>query len=196
MTAPSPVSLATLEDLETAYASPASIPADIQLAELETIRAGWIAQARAQQIPKRLFEIAYWLGAESPTHYGGTHRLLDNGSIRIWATIVTDKRNIPLYDKHDILPDDWNMTRRLTAYLDNQRILVMDWSWSFHAENFQSERLNEKEGAGLLYIPGAWVTLALAMQARAEQARIGFARNADAARRDELARRMLVGREI
>jgi hypothetical protein len=39
MTTLAPTSLATLEALETAaYASPASIPADIPLAELETIR--------------------------------------------------------------------------------------------------------------------------------------------------------------
>ena len=61
MTTLAPTSLAALEALEYP-ASPRDIPADITLAELETIRAGWLAQARAQQIPDKLFEIAYWLG--------------------------------------------------------------------------------------------------------------------------------------
>ena len=50
--------------------------------------------------------------------------------------------------------------------------------------------------AGLLYIPGSWVASVLAMQERAEQARIGIARKAEITERDALARRMLVGMEV
>ena len=50
-----PTSLAALEALEYP-ASPAEIAGDETLAELESIRLGWLAQARAQQIPDKLDE--------------------------------------------------------------------------------------------------------------------------------------------
>ena len=48
----------------------------------------------------------------------------------------------------------------------------------------------------LLYIPGSWTAAALAMQPKAEAARVGYARNAEEKERDELARKLLVGKEV
>jgi hypothetical protein len=181
----SPVSLATLEALETAYASPASIPADIPLAELETIRAGWLAQARAQQIPDKLFEIGRWLGKDMNTLQRGIHRCYFLTGFRICVSVVLEKAE----------PDIAH--RMLTAFLDdNTPLMVMVWNWRYFVRDLDDELPGEVEETDLLYIPGAWTTTALAMTPKAEAARIGFARNAETAERDALAKKLLVGLEV
>ena len=182
-----PTSLAALEALEYP-ASPRDIPADITLAELETIRAGWLAQARAQQIPDKLFEIAYWLGGPFETTYGD-YRLWTNGSLRIWATLQRGLWNVK--------QNAWNTLRSVVVYLDEtQQTRVLLWHWYYVTQSIQDEPQEKVEGSELLYVPGAWVASALAMQPKAEQARIGIARNAELVERDRLAKRLLVGMQI
>jgi hypothetical protein len=189
MTTLSPVSLEVIEALESALpASPENIPANATLAELEAIRAGWLNQARAEQISERLFEIGRWLGAPCPTSYGD-YRLWISGRLRIFATLARG-----LYD---VSKDTWNITRSVTAYLDPaQQICVLSWSWSYLAQDIHDELETRLEGDKLLYVPGRWLSLALSHSEKAEQARIGFAWIAEAKERDALARRMLVGMEV
>ena len=88
MTTLTSTSLAALEALETRLpTSPSEISGDESLAELESIRAGWIAQARAQGIPDRLFEIARWLGKDTDTLFRGIHRCIFLDGFRICAGV-------------------------------------------------------------------------------------------------------------
>jgi hypothetical protein len=184
----SALSLATLEALETSLpASPRSIPPDIALADLEQIRTGWLAQAQVQQLPERLFEIGYWLGARDPDNRGD-FRCLYAENMVIWASIKQGTRNVPA--------NAWNTMRRLTVYVGDS--LVMDWQWYYFSQSLEDTPEDPKEGlsADLLYIPGEWTSRALALHPQAERTRIGIAHSASIADRDALARRMLVGREV
>ena len=182
-----PYSLAALEALEYP-ASPRDIPADITLAELETIRAGWLAQARAQQIPDKLFEIAYWLGGPFETTYGD-YRLWTNGSLRIWATLQRGLWNVK--------QNAWNTLRSVVVYLDEtQQTRVLLWHWYYVTQSIQDEPQEKVEGSELLYVPGEWVASALAMQPKADLARIGIAQAHEASERDRLAKRLLVGMSV
>ena len=164
----SPVSLSALEAIEVNLpASPASIPADIALADLEQIHAGWIAKAKAEQIPERLYDIGYWLGRIVDTLYKGTHREMVIGDIRIAVGVMQTSRN-----------------------------LVMAWSWHYTTQDIEDAMGKSYEGTDLLYIPGDWTAIALSASSRAEKTRIGIARSASFAERNALARCLLVGIEI
>ena len=188
------VSLVAPEALETNGSAPPPSPkyirGDETLAELETIRAGWIALARAQQIPERLFEIGYWLGSQAPDNRG-IFRLCTIGDMRIWASVKQGTYNIPA--------QAWNTTRRLTVYLDaGQQQQVADWQWLYIARSPEEIPDLPIEGrpAKLLFIPGEWVAEVLALSGQAERTRIGIARAAEDKERDALARRLLVGMEV
>jgi hypothetical protein len=180
-----PVSLTTLETLP---ASPRDISPEINLSDLEQIRAGWLEQAQAQQLPERLFQIGYWLGTDYPTLHAGIHKLFEIDNIKVWAVIVQTSYNVPA--------KAWNTTRRLTVYRGD--LLVMDWRWYYTTGEIDIRPLIIPEGdpAEMLYIPGEWVSRALALHPKAEATRIGIARSASIADRDALARRLLVGREV
>jgi hypothetical protein len=186
-----PYSLAALEALETGIpASPSKISGDESLAELESIRAGWIAQARAQQIPDTLFEIARWLGKDTDTLFRGIHRCLFLDGFRICAGVELEVAE-PISNR-------FITHRRLTVLLDNNTPLVT-WHWYYFCKDVADEPTGEIENAAAseyLYVPGAWVSAALAMTPKAEAARVGYARNAEAKERDELARKLLVGKEV
>ena len=171
----------------TIPASPSEIQGNESLAELEAIQLAWIASARQQQIPDKIFHIALSLGENiNPPHYPGIHRLLDNGWIRIWATVVSDNRNI--------VSDDWNYIRKLTVYREHEQCtLLAEWSWTYHAETIESEPIDLKEGTGLFFIPGNWVERVLALSEQAEKARIDTEKELEEQKRDALARRLLCG---
>ena len=180
------VSLATLQALEYP-ASPRNIPANTTLAELEQIRLGWIAQARAQGIPDKLYQVAYWLGSQAPDDRG-IFRLYTVGNLRIWASVKIGTRNVTA--------NAWNMTRGVVVYLDaEQQQRVTSWTWHYVGD-YDDVPAEAQEGADLLYIPGAWTTTALAMTPKAEAARVGYARAHETKERDELARKLLVGMEV
>jgi hypothetical protein len=190
MTTLTPTSLAALEALETALpASPKDIPADISLDNLQDIRAGWLAQARAQGIPEKLFEILEWLGNDIPSRREGIHKEYKIGGVRITGSIETDVF-VPASNK-------WNTYRHLWVCVDGKAVCT--WNWHY-LTNAIDDPISNKQDAGnsdeLLYIPGAWVASALALQPRAEAARIGIARNAELVERDRLARRLLVGQSV
>ena len=191
MTAPSPVSLATLERLEMSTPnSPKEIPANTSLADLEQIRSAWLEQARAEQIPDQLFEIGRWLGSDTPSRRDGIHKSLEISGVKICVSIEQDKM-------YEIEGELWHMTlRNLWVYVNGA--LVLDWRLRYLAHQIDDEpdRPEEAEPSKTLFIPGSWLASALAMQGKAEAARIGFARNAETAERDNLARRLLVGMEV
>ena len=183
----SPVSLSALEAIEVNLpASPASIPADIALADLEQIHAGWIAKAKAEQIPERLYDIGYWLGRIVDTLYEGTHREMVIGDIRIAVGVMQTSRNVAA--------GAWNTKRSLYAYSGVN--LVMAWSWHYTTQDIEDAMGKSYEGTDLLYIPGDWTAIALSASSRAEKTRIGIARSASFAERNALARCLLVGIEI
>ena len=167
--------------------SPSEIPFDISLADLESIRLHWIETAREAHIPEKLFDIAYRLGSQGHDSRG-IFRLLTIGDIRVWASTKGGTRNAQA--------NAWNMTRRLTVYLDpGQSIQVVDWQWHYVAQDVSEEPLNPDEGnpADLLYLPGAWAERVLAMGDQADQARIDTEKELEEQKRDALARRLLCG---
>ena len=117
------------------------------------------------------------------------HKEYKIGGVRITGSIETDVF-VPASNK-------WNTYRHLWVYVDGN--VVCAWNWHYLTVSIDDPVSNKLDGGNsdeLLYIPGAWVTSALAMQPKAEQARSGIARNADIAERDRLARRLLVGMQI
>ena len=170
-------------DVSMLPASPASIPANITLAELETIRAGWIALAREQQIPERLFEIGRWLGKDMSTLQRGIHCCYFLTGFRICVSVVLEKAE----------PDIAH--RMLTAFLDDNTPLMV-WNWRYFVRDLDDELPGEVEETDLLFIPGAWTTKALAQLPYAKQVRRDHALSAQMAERDKLARRLLVGMQI
>ena len=165
--------------------SPKNIPASASLESLEKIRTAWISDAREQKIPEKLFEIGRWLGSRDPDNRGD-FRCLTIGDIIIWTGIKTAGRNVE--------KDAWNARRRVTVF--SGRDLLVRWEWSYIVQDLCDDPIDPKEVGELLFIPGNWLASALAMQDKAEAARIGFARNAETAERDNLARRLLVGMEV
>ena len=184
MTTLTSTSLAALEALETRLpTSPSEISGDESLAELESIRAGWIAQARAQQIPERLFEIGRWLGKDMNTLQRGIHRCYFLTGFCICVSVVLEKAE----------PDIAH--RMLTAFLDDNTPLMV-WNWRYFVRDLDDELPGEVEETDLLFIPGAWTTKALAQLPYAKQVRRDHALSAQMAERDKLARRLLVGMQI
>ena len=169
--------------MTTLPTSPAYLRADTALAELEQIRLGWIEQARTELIPERLFDIAYWLGKDTPTLYRGIHRCCILAGFRICVGVVLEKA------KPDIAH------RLLTVFLDDDTLL-MEWHWRYFVRDLDDELPGVVEETDLLYIPGKWLASALAMTGKAEAARVGYARAHEAKEREELAKKMLIGQSI
>jgi len=187
MTTLSPVSLAHLDTLELP-ASPASILDTATLAELEQIRTGWIEKARTEQIPEKLFEIAYWLGETVDTLWGGTHRrlILDDLRISIGVTIVD----------RNITKSAWNYRRTLSIYLGESFLML--WRWYYVAQNIDDVMSGDAktDPSELPYIPGEWVTRALALAPKAEKTKISISQASTDIERNELAGRLLVGKTV
>jgi hypothetical protein len=188
----SPVSLATLDALETLPASPKQIPATATLAELEAIRTGWLNIAKDAQIPEKLFEIGYYLGEpmkflvhRSSGLYRSWHDA--DGRIEIVACQTIKGRNVPAFA--------WNIVRSVYAAVDDNTVLAWAWSYTGQDENAPDMPADAVATPGL-YIPGEWTARALALSPKAEKTRIGIAQASTVAKRDELAGKLLVGKSI
>ena len=119
----------------------------------------------------------------------GVHKEYKISNVRISGSIETDVF-VPASNKSSTY-------RNLWVYVDGK--VVCAWNWHYLTvaiDDPVSNQLDAGDTSALLYIPGAWVASALALQSKAEQARIGIARMAEVAERDRLARRLLVGMEV
>lgn len=187
-----------LETTRVIPASPAEISPETSLEELNAIKSAWTQAAREMNYPAKACDVAFWLGREVVTHprehvykvwsRGNVHLLVREYEERYQAADGT-RMKVCILVGFIGEPDLARKNPVDQILLSTKMLKVADWRWSIFAGE-------AKEWQENFFIPGNWVDVFLAAEAKANEIAARAEVDQQEINREQMLADLLAGHDI